>query len=218
MSFGEFLTKIAVALTAYSAVKDGIWSVPLAWKLGGTLVVASFLRDASIRWREAIRLVPGFGFWFVVTYLLTGPLMYLLQRNGVTFFRPWEAVFASGMIAMFFRGFVIVCESWSRWVMWFLGFDNKRLDATHRYFQQQRWEWFFGPRHKEPVQSESLVDDEDYDDVFYGVTPGDFTVVDGTIERCGRCGEPLTGTGRCWNCGVRSGRRIGCNSQQHLPL
>lgn len=150
MSFGELLTKIAVALTAYSAARDGIWSVPLAWKLGGTLVVASFLRDASIRWREAIRLMPGFGFWFVVTYLLTGPIMFFLQRNGVTFFRPWEAVFASGMIAMFFRGFVIVCESWSRWVMWFLGFDNKRLDVVHRYMRQQRWEWFFGPRHQEP--------------------------------------------------------------------
>jgi len=218
MSFGELLTKIAIALTAYSAAKDGIWSEPLAWKLGGTLAIASLIRDANSRWREAIRLMTGYGFCFVGTYLLTGPLMYLLQRNGVTFFRPWEAVFASGVIAMFFRGFMIVCESGSRWIMWFLGWDNKRLDAVHRYMQKQRWEWFFGPRHEEPVQSEALVDDEDYDHVFFGVTPGDFTVVDGTVERCGRCGEPLTGSGRCAMCSVWSGRRIGCNSGQCLPL
>lgn len=218
MSFGEWLTKIAVALTAYAAAKDGIWSVPLAWKMGGTLVVASFIRDASIRWREAIRLMPGFGFWFVVTYLLTGPFMFFLQWNGVTFFRPWEAVFASGVIAMFFRGFMIVCESWSRWVVWFLGWDNKRLDAVHRHMQQQRWEWFFGPRHEEPLQSDALADDEDYDHVFYEAMASDFTVVDGTVERCGRCGQPLTGTGRCPNCGLWSGRRIACNSGQCLPL
>lgn len=200
MSFGELLTKIAVALTAYSAAKDGIWSVPLAWKLGGTLCVLSFLRDASIRWREAIRLMPGFGFWFVVTYLLTGPFMFFLQWNGVTFFRPWEAVFASGMIAMFFRGFIIVCESWSRWVMWSLGFDNKRLDATHRYFQQQRWEWFFGPRHGEPLQPKALADDEDYDHVFYGATPSGVTVVEGNVESCPKCGEPYTDLGACLVC------------------
>jgi hypothetical protein len=170
MSFGEVLTKLAVILTCYSAVKGEMWSVPLAWKIGGTLVIASFIRDASIRAREAIRLAPGFGFWFLATAVIVCvPNAVLKKLIGLESwgFSYWESIAASGIIAMFFRGFMIVCESISRWTIWFLGWDNKRVDAAHRYYQQQRREWLFGPSqpqqeywHDDSGQTWPVVDGE----------------------------------------------------------
>lgn len=204
MSFGEFLTKVAIFLTCYSAVKGEIWSVPLAWSIGGVLVALSFIRDASIRWREAYRLAPGFGFWFIVTALIVcvpNAVFKKLIGSESWGFTYWESVAAAGVIAMFFKTFVIVCESISRWVIWMIGFDNKRIDDAHRYFQKQRWEWIFGSSEEQYDDEEwPDADDEDYDEEFAYTDERGVTVVDGTIARCPDCGEPYTHLGECLVC------------------
>lgn len=189
MSFGEFLTKVAIVLTALSAAMDRIWSVPLALTIGGTLLAISFVRDASIRWREAVRMFPGLGFWFAITFVLVVPtnatLKWLIGLDswGFTY---WGSVAAAGVMAIMFRTFVIACESCSRWIMWSLGFDNRRLDAAHRYLMG----W------PNPYQGSDEDDDpEAYDDDF-----GSGIVVDGEIDCCPDCGEPLTDLPHCLTC------------------
>lgn len=191
MSFGEWLTKLAVILTCYAAAQDCIWSIPVAWKLGGTLLALSLLRDANLRWREAVRMFPGFGFWFCVTAALVCLPNAVLKKLigseswGLTY---WGSIFAAGFIAICFRGYVICCESFSRWTMWSLGFDNRRLDAAHRYLMGGANPY------------ETIDEDEDSWPV---------TVVEGTVERCPECDEPLAGANRCEMCGLWLGKRIG---------
>jgi hypothetical protein len=213
MSFGEVLTKLAIILTVYSAVQDGIWSASFGWKAAGTLLALSFLRDASIRWREAARLMPGFGFWFIVTCLLICPANVIIKKlvgyEGWGF-SYWGSVFAAGLIAMFFRGWMVVCEGYSRWVIWFLGWDNKRVDAAHRYFQQQRWDWVFGSS-QAADDDEWHEEDDGWDDEFDVQDDHSVTVVDGTIQRCPDCGEPLGGSSRCDLCGEWAMQMLSCS-------
>lgn len=205
MSIGEWLTKIAVALIAYSAAQDGVWSVPLAWSLGGTLLALSLLRDANIRWRGAVRMFPGFGFWFVVTAaLICLPNAVLKKLIGLDSwgFTYCGSITAAGIIAICVRAYMILCESISRWLMWSLGFDNRRLDAAQRYIQQQGW--------RRPFAS---VESEQEDEESWPVT-----VVEGTMARCPDCDEPLAGARRCLNCGLWLGERIGCAPRGDLSL
>ncbi len=203
MSFGECLTKLAIILTVHSAVQDGMWSASFGWKAAGTLLALSFLRDASIRWREAARLMPGFGFWFVVTCLLICPANAIFKKLvGLESwgFSYWGSVSASGFIAMFFRGWMVVCEGYSRWVIWLLGWDNKRVDAAHRYFQQQRWDWVFGSSQAAENGEESDEDDDEWDDGFDDPPQVTVRVVDGSFECCPDCGEPYTNPAGCLVC------------------
>jgi hypothetical protein len=203
MSFGEFITKLAIFLTVYGAVQDGMWSTSFGWKAAGTLLALSFLRDASIRWREAARLMPGFGFWFVVTCLLICPANAIIKRlvgyDGWGF-SYWGSVSASGIIAMVFRGWMVVCEGYSRWVIWFLGWDNKRVDAAHRYMQQQRWDWVFGSSQAADDDGEWDEEDDEWHEDLDVPNERSVTVVEGTMERCPDCGEPYTGISACLVC------------------
>ncbi len=204
MSFGEFITKLAIILTVYGAVQDGIWSASFGWKAAGTLLALSFLRDASIRWREAVRLMPGFGFWFIVTCVLICPTNAIIKKlvgyEGWGF-SYWGSVFAAGTLSMFFRGWLVVCEGYSRWVVWFLGWDNKRLDDAHRYYQRQRWEWVFGsPQAADNDNEEWKEDDDEWNDGFDVPDERSVTVVEGTMERCPDCGEPYTRISGCLVC------------------
>jgi hypothetical protein len=195
MSLGEVVTKLAIVLTAVSAAQGGVWSIPLAWKLGGTLLVLSFIRDASIQWREAVRILPGFGFWFAVTCLLIVPTNAVLKRlvgSESWGFTYWESVAASGILAMIFRVFLIACESSSRWFMWALGWDNRRLDAAHRYLQEQAWQGIFGA-------AKPAEDHEDWDEE----PEVRVTVVDGSVVECPTCGLPWDGSPTCEVCGHR---------------
>ena len=202
MSFGECLTKLAIFLTVYAAVHDGMWTASFGWKFGGSLLALSFLRDASIRWREAARLMPGFAFWFVVTCLLICPANAIIKKlvgyDGWGF-SYWGSVSAAGLIAMFFRGWMVVCEGYSRWVIWVLGWDNRRVDAAHRYMQQQRWDWVFGSSQAADGE-ESDEDDDEWDDGFDVPDERSVTVVEGTMERCPDCGEPYTRISGCLVC------------------
>jgi hypothetical protein len=203
MSFGEFLTKVAVILTCYSAVQEGLISAPFGWKACGTLVALSFLRDANLRWREAVRLASGFGFWFVVTCLIVCiPNAVLKKLIGLESwgFSYWGSVAAAGVLSMIFRGYVIVCESLSRWAMAAIGFDNRRLDNVHRYYQQQTWEWLFGspePQHNDEGWPD---DDDEWDDGFAYTDERGVTVVDGEIDCCPDCGDPYTDAPYCQGC------------------
>jgi hypothetical protein len=205
VSFGEFLTKLAIILTVYGAVQDGIWSTSFGWKAAGTLLALSFIRDASIRWREAARLMSGFGFWFIVTCLLICPANAIIKKLvGLESwgFSYWGSVFAAGTLSMFFRGWMVVCEGYSRWVIWFLGWDNKRVDAAHRYMQQQRWDLVFGSSQADDDDGDEEweEDDDDWDDGFDDPPEVTVTVVDGSFDRCPDCGEPYSDNSGCLVC------------------
>lgn len=164
MSFGEVVTKLAIVLTAVSAAQGGVWPAPLAWKLGSTLLALSFARDANLRWREAVRMLPGFGFWFVVTCILIVPTNAVLKRlvgSESWGFTYWECVAASAILAMIFRVLLIACESSSRWFVWALGWDNRRLDVAHRYLQNQAWQGIFGAPETEEGHEEWAEESDD---------------------------------------------------------
>ena len=103
---------------------------------------------------------------------------------------------------MFFRGWMVVCEGYSRWFIWFLGWDNKRVDAVHRYYQQQRWDWVFGSPQASDGDEWHEEDDE-WDDGFDDPPQVTVRVVDGKVVECPTCGLPWDGSPTCEVCGHR---------------
>lgn len=128
---GEFITKIALVIFGVSIYKTGYLSVQSATGLTIILLVLNFLRDVNLRYRQAIRMVPGYGFWFfsacslIVSLHVAAKQFIGYESLGYTF---WEGVFASGVLSMLFRAYTMICESISRWTVYSLGWDNRRVD------------------------------------------------------------------------------------------
>jgi hypothetical protein len=134
MSFAEFLTKISIVCFGVSAVKTGMMSVQTSCVVVAVLMVASFIRDASLRSRQIIRMQPSYGVWFVISYLITMPFMVFIKNITCSdFLKPWETVYAAAVISMGFRAFLIFCEGLTRLICSkIFGFDNRALDAAQQ--------------------------------------------------------------------------------------
>lgn len=133
---GEIITKIALVVFGVSLYKAGILSSHFATIFTVALVVLNFLRDINLRYRQAIRMMPGYGIWFFAAFFIIFPTNAALKKLiGMESwgFSHWEAVAAAGILSMLFRAYMIACESVSRWTVYSLGWDNRRVDYAMDY-------------------------------------------------------------------------------------
>lgn len=176
---GEIVTKIALIVFGISIYKSGYLSSQNAIILTGALLILNFLRDLNLRHRQAIRMFPGYGMWFFLAFSIIVPtnafLKHLIGYESWGF-THWESVFASGVLSMIFRAYMIVCESISRWTVYSLGWDNRRVDYAMDYmwrtgFLSKYFYWnpdYLNDNNCNAQDYSEDYDDENYDDIFYG--------------------------------------------------
>jgi hypothetical protein len=163
MTFWELMTKVCIVLYGVSICQMKMASASTCTWTVVVLLAISFFRDFYIRATESVRMLPPLGFWFIVTYFILLPLMPLSKTlTGQYFFNAWETVFASCVIGLGFRIFLIANEGVTRGIFSLLGFDNRRLDRAQRYLEKNNWqvpvqrqeepEWEFPPPPRRQVQ------------------------------------------------------------------
>lgn len=211
--FFELVTKICIVISAVSMVKVKVSSPEFATNFAIVMLVLSFLRDWYVRRNEILRLLPGFGFWWITTYLILLPLMPLSKTlTGQYFFNPWETVFATSVYAYAFRAFLIVNEGASRALMTLLGFDNKRLDRAQRIMEQKFYSNLMN-------RGDGYVVDGSCDVDNFVQPEQSYYVYESCGEQgcCSRCGAvEVNSFEPCWNCGLAkqqvATRRFKCKS------
>jgi len=163
MTFWELMTKVSIILYGVSMYHVKVASTSTCTWIVVVLLAISFFRDFHIRATESVRMLPPLGFWFTVTYFILLPLMPISKAlTGQYFFNAWETVFASCVIGLGFRIFLIANEGVTRGIFSLLGFDNRRLDRAQRYLEKNNWqvpvqrqeepEWEFPPPPRRQVQ------------------------------------------------------------------
>jgi hypothetical protein len=128
---GEIITKIALVVFGIALYKDGFMSASNALFFTITLLILNLLRDINLRYRQAIRMFPGYGIWFFLAASIicsTNATLKILIGSESWGFTHWNAVVAAGILSMLFRAYMIFCESISRWTTHALGWDNRRID------------------------------------------------------------------------------------------
>ncbi|QDV31936.1 hypothetical protein Spb1_38830 [Planctopirus ephydatiae] len=195
----ELITKLCIVISAVSMVKVELSSPEFATKFAIVMLTLSFLRDWYIRRHKILRLLPGFGFWWITTYLILLPLMPLSKTpTGQYFFTPWETVFATSVYACAFRVFLIVNENASRALMALLGFDNQRLDKAQRTMAHRMYNNLMNRDNSYVVDDSCSVNDS-------VLSEQSFFVYQSRGEEgcCTRCGAVEVNTFEpCWNCAL----------------
>ena len=190
---GEIVTKLALLVFGVSLYFSGILSFHFAVGFTAAALLASFLRDANLRCREAIRMFPGFGFWFFVTCFMIVPTnAFLKMMIGLDSwgFTNWEAIAASGILVTPFRLYIIICESISRWTVHALGFDNRKLDYATEYmwrngFLTRHFYWNGGPDDSYD-EYDSCEEYDECDDELEEDDPDRF-IIDADVPKCITC-------------------------------
>lgn len=163
---GEIITKIALVVFGVSLYKEGIMSASYATIFAATLLVLNFIRDLNLRYRQAVRMIPGYGVWFFAAFFIIVPTNAALKQligSESWGFTHWGAVAAAGVISMFFRAYTIVCESISRWTVYSLGWDNRRVDYAidHMWRNGFLSKYFYW----NPDYLSGNFDNEEYDEI-----------------------------------------------------
>jgi len=211
MTFWELMTKVCIVLYAVSMYHVKMASASTCTWIVVVLLAISLFRDSYLRATESLRMLPPLGFWFTVTYFLLLPLMPLSKTlTGQYFFNAWETVFASCVIGLGFRIFLIANEGVTRGIFSLLGFDNRRLDRAQRYMEKNGWrvpvqrqpepEWEFPPPPRQQVQ---VSQPQPRQCRLRSCQQRRITVVDAvnTNDDCSGCGAVrIPGEPRCWRC------------------
>lgn len=209
MTLWELMTKVSIVLYGVSMYHVKVASASTCTWIVVVLLTISFFRDFRIRATESLRMLPPLGFWFTVTYFLLLPLMPLSKTlTGQYFFNAWETVFASCVIGLGFRIFLIANEGVTRGIFSLLGFDNRRLDRAQRYMETNGWlvperqpepEWEFPP----PRQQVQVSQPQPRQCRLRVCQQRRITVVDAVkkSDECSWCGAVLTPSmTECWRC------------------
>jgi hypothetical protein len=213
MTFWELMTKVCIVLYGYSMCQVKVAIASTCTWIVAVLLAISILRDIHIRATESVRMMPPLGFWFTVTYFILLPLMPISKAlTGQYFFNAWETVFAACVYGLAFRVFLIANEGLARGIMSLFGFDNRRLDRTQRYLEQNNWrvpvrqhepepEWEFPPQQQQvqvrqprPRQCRLRACQQRRLTVVGAVKTGDV---------CLRCrAQLIPAMPKCWRCGL----------------
>jgi hypothetical protein len=113
----EFLSKVAIVVTAWSTWALGGWSTTTALIVAAVALVVSVLRDANLKMRGIKRMAPPFGiFWvwnMIAWHSLVGSLNWVLYQTGDTrgFLEPTAITAGAGWCALFLDLVCIVIEA-----------------------------------------------------------------------------------------------------------
>ena len=143
MTFGEFLTKLAIIATAWSTWKSELFVFRTAIIFAVVLLLLSFWRDANLRQRGIVRMLPPFG---VVWLMSTAGFLTLTHGIGwlaESYLMKWhESVMGGSWLAMFVQCIAMMTEAGNRRAFNYLyGWDEGEFDRIQgrSYGTQQQY-------------------------------------------------------------------------------
>ena len=151
----EVITKIAIFTTFWLSTYELFRPKPLlSWQmaslLGSILIWMSFVRDAHLRERGVIRIVPNYGAnWLLVNIVMLPLLFWGYCMVGWLPISITEAVFTHALVALFYYCRVTIIESWAR--IGSMQISGEKEDyhdkAMNRMYgtTDHEWGWFGWP-------------------------------------------------------------------------
>ena len=151
----EVITKIAIFTTFWMSTYTLFREKPfLSWQmaslLGSILIWMSFVRDAHLRERGVIRIVPNYGAnWLLVNIVMLPLLFWGYCMVGWLPISITEAVFTHALVALFYYCRVTIIESWAR--IGSMQISGEKEDyhdkAMNRMYgtTDHEWGWFGWP-------------------------------------------------------------------------
>jgi hypothetical protein len=131
MTFGELLTKLAIIATAWSTWKSELFVSRTAIIFAVVLLLISFWRDANLRQRGIVRMLPPFG---PVCVLSVAMFLFLTEvvchwLCDSVFMKPEESVMGGCWTALGVQCITVACEAANRRAFNYLfGWDEGEFD------------------------------------------------------------------------------------------
>ena len=151
----EVITKIAIFTTFWMSTYTLFREKPfLSWQmaslLGSILIWISFARDAQLRERGVIRIVPNYGAnWLLVNIVMLPLLFWGYCMVGRLPISITEAVFTHALVALLFYCRVTIIESWARIGSMLISGEKEDYHdkAMNRMYgtTDHEWGWFGWP-------------------------------------------------------------------------
>lgn len=115
MTFGEFLTKLAIIATAWSTWQSELFVPRTAIVFAVVLLLFSFFRDANLRQRGIVRMVPTFGSVCVASVaLFLGLTEGYRWACHLVFMKPEESIMGGCWTALGVQCLTVMCEATTR--------------------------------------------------------------------------------------------------------
>ena len=151
----EVITKIAIFTTFWMSTYTLFREKPfLSWQmaslLGSILIWISFARDAQLRERGVIRIVPNYGAnWLLVNIVMLPVLFFGYCMVGWLPISITEIFFTHGLVSLFFYCRVQIIESWARTGSMLMSGEKEDYHdkAMNRMYgtTDHEWGWFGWP-------------------------------------------------------------------------
>ena len=151
----EVITKIAIFTTFWLSTYELFRPKPLlSWQmaslLGSILIWMSFVRDAHLRERGVIRIVPNYGAnWLLVNIVFLPFLFFGYCMVGWLPVSITETFFTIGLVSLFFYCRVTIIESWARIGSMLMSGEKEDYHdkAMNRMYgtTDHEWGWFGWP-------------------------------------------------------------------------
>ena len=151
----EVITKIAIFTTFWMSTYTLFREKPfLSWQmaslLGSILIWMSFVRDAHLRERGVIRIVPNYGAnWLLVNIVFLPFLFFGYCMVGWLPVSITETFFTIGLVSLFFYCRVTIIESWARIGSMLISGEKEDYHdkAMNRMYgtTDHEWGWFGWP-------------------------------------------------------------------------
>ena len=151
----EVITKIAIFTTFWMSTYTLFREKPfLSWQmaslLGSILIWMSFVRDAHLRERGVIRIVPNYGAnWLLVNIVMLPVLFFGYCMVGWLPISITEIFFTHGLVSLFFYCRVQIIESWARTGSMLMSGEKEDYHdkAMNRMYgtTDHEWGWFGWP-------------------------------------------------------------------------
>jgi hypothetical protein len=126
---GEMFTKLAIVLTGISLVKTDFMSTFFGFVFVVIGLICSFARDASLRERNAKRMLPGYGAIWLITWIVSSSFFgFLNSLLGKTEMNSTEVFVLTSFVAMLVRFVCVFCEGSVKGIFSMFGVDNSALD------------------------------------------------------------------------------------------
>ena len=151
----EVITKIAIFTTFWMSTyplfrTKHILSWQMASLLGSILIWMSFVRDAHLRERGVIRIVPNYGAnWLLVNIVILPTLFFGYCMVGRLPVSITDIFFTNGLVSLFFYCRVTIIESWARQGSMLMSGEKEDYHdkAMNRMYgtTDHEWGWFGWP-------------------------------------------------------------------------
>jgi len=112
MLFGEFLTKVAIVVTCWSFMKEGMLSLNMASALVLVFLILSLGRDQNLRRRGIVRMMPNYGtIWLLSMSLLHVTVWACGKFINFSILDPLRCTSIASLTALVYSTYGVLCET-----------------------------------------------------------------------------------------------------------